>query len=95
MSVVRLVASDEQRRSLSERGGDVDRGLDLSYNGGGSGLPALSITEGSPAEGPWQKASISAHTRVQAEIILPIHWLGGPPSLKPVFESRSCPEAMR
>ena len=34
MSVVRLVASDEQRRPQA-RGGDVDRGVDLSYNGGG------------------------------------------------------------
>ena len=65
MSVVRLVVSDEQRRSQA-RGGDVDRGVDLSYNGSRPALPALSsvegpalsATEGSPAEGPRQKADL-------------------------------------
>jgi hypothetical protein len=38
-SVVRLVASDGQRRSQA-RVGDVDRDIDLSYNGGGFGKGA-------------------------------------------------------
>jgi hypothetical protein len=45
MSAVRLVASDEQRRS--PRGGDVDRGVDLSRNGDES---VLSGVEREPGE---------------------------------------------
>jgi hypothetical protein len=43
--------------------GDVDRGVALLYNGS---RPALSATEGSPAEGPRQRADISAGLRLGA-----------------------------
>ena len=50
MSVVRL-SRLTSKEAPQARGDDVDRGADLSYNGGRSVLPDLSMIEGSPAEG--------------------------------------------
>jgi hypothetical protein len=51
MSLVRLVASDEQRRPQAG-GGDVDCGADLSYNGGGFVLSIDTLRWTRHSEGP-------------------------------------------
>jgi len=52
----------QHQRAHRRAGGDVDSGVDLSYNGGGPILLALSVAEGSTVEGSRQMLKSSLET---------------------------------